>query len=174
MNKFSHYNMWVNAIDKFDKPDYQDWFRFAMLWFSFNSYYSERYMHIGRETDKITEFAKDNEHLYKDLKENDKEFKNVINEFMNTKEDDRKEVKDMRPRNARQRNRSAKFNSHQNSCEDFFTVLYQIRCNFFHGGKLPFYEEDKKLIQWAFKYFNIFWKRFLEQNRNKKIRTTNS
>ena len=93
---------------------------------------------------------------------------------MKTKKDARKEVKDIRPRNTRQRNRTVEFNPDKSSCEDFLIVLYQIRCNFFHGGKLPFYNEDEKLVQWAFKCFNIFWKRFLKQNRNKKIRTTNS
>ena len=63
MSNLSNHKTWVSAIGKFSELDYQDWFQFAMLWFSFNSYYSERYAHIGGEKNKIIEFAKDNEHL---------------------------------------------------------------------------------------------------------------
>jgi len=135
-----------------------------MLWFSFNSYYSERYSHIRGEGNQLIEFSKDNKSLYGSLLSNTQAvFKDVLNKFAKTQHPDRTSVRDMRLNSQR----SVEFNSKNKSCEDFFKVLYQIRCNFFHGDKLPFFKEDKKLVQWAFKYFSIFWERFLEKNGNK-------
>ena len=44
------------------------------------------------------------------------------------------------------------------SFEKFMNVIYQIRCNFFHGDKIPFNEEDEKLVKWAYRAFLYFWK----------------
>lgn len=165
MSQHVSYKRWVEAIKSFEKSDYKDWFKFAMLWFSFNSYYSEKYSHIGGEKNQVIKFVKDNKALYQSLlSDKQVDFKNVLEKFTETKSPSQREyVEDMRPNNKR----SAKFNYKNNSCEDFFNVLYQIRCNFFHGDKESSSVEDKKLIQWAFKYFWIFWERFLEENENK-------
>lgn len=162
MNQLESYKKWMAVIDNFKRSDYEAWFKFAMLWFSFNGYYSERYSHIRGERNQLIEFAKDNKNLYESLLSDKQGFKNILDKFAETQHPDRTSVRDMRP-NSQQ---SVKFNSNNKSCEDFLNVLYQIRCNFFHGDKLPFYEKDKKLIHWAFKYFKIFWERFLERNEN--------
>lgn len=160
-----NYKRWLEAIKSFEKSDYKDWFEFAMLWFSFNSYYSERYSHIGREKSKIIEFAKDYKDLYKSLLADEKiDFKNVLEKFTETKSPEKREfVKDMKSNTGR----CVKFDIENKSCEDFFKVLYQIRCNFFHGDKSSDSDQDKKLIQWAFEYFRIFWKKFLDEKRIK-------
>jgi hypothetical protein len=157
------YKRWVEAIKSFEKSDYKDWFEFTMIWFSFNSYYSKRYSHIGGEKNQIIEFAKDNKDLYESLLTGKQAvFKNVLEKFTKTKSPEKREcVKDMGPN----RRRCVKFDSEYNSCEDFFKVLYQIRCNFFHGDKWPDFDQDKKLIQWAFEYFKIFWEIFLMKNK---------
>ena len=167
MSQRVRYKRWIEAIKSFEKSDYKDWFKFAMLWVSFNSYYSERYSHIGGEKNQIIEFAKDNEDLYEFLLTGKQvDFKNVLEKFIETKSPQKREcVKDMRPN----RNKFAKFDSENNSCEDFFKALYQIRCNFFHGDKWPYSDQDKKLIQWAFKYFMIFWERFLKKSEKKDM-----
>lgn len=46
------------------------------------------------------------------------------------------------------------FNNEHSSLNDFLKVLYQIRCNFFHGNKSPYgpygpSSEDVQLICWA-------------------------
>jgi|AntAceMinimDraft_17_1070374.scaffolds.fasta_scaffold03002_3 hypothetical protein len=165
MNQCVRYKRWIEAINNFEKSDYKDWFKFAMLWFSFNGYYSERYSHIGGEKNQIIEFAKDNEDLYVFLlADKQVDFKNVLEEFIETKYPQKREcVKDMRPN----RNKFVEFGSGHNSCEDFFKVLYQIRCNFFHGDKSSDSDQDRKLIQWAFEYFMVFWDRFLDEELKK-------
>jgi hypothetical protein len=163
MNQLLNYKKWMEAIKNFGKSDYKTWFKFAMLWFSFNSYYSDRYSHIRGEGNQLIEFAKDNKSLYESLLSDEQaNFKNVLDKFAKTKSPSRDGVKDMRQGSSKY----VKFDSKHKSSEDFFKVLYQIRCNFFHGDKLPFFKEDKKLIHWAFKYFKIFWERFLERNEN--------
>jgi len=164
MKQFEGYRKWIKAIKNFEKSDYKTWFKFAMLWFSFNAYYSERYSYARGEGEQITKFAKDNKNLYGSLLSNTQAvFKDVLNEFAKTRSPGREKVRNMRQNSQR----SVEFNSKNKSCEDFFKVLYQIRCNFFHGDKVPFSKEDKKLVQWAFEYFSIFWERFLEENGNK-------
>jgi len=165
MSQYTSYKVWIEAIKSFEKSDYRDWFKFAMLWFSFNSYYSERYTHIGGEKNKIIEFAKDNKDLYKSLLADEKtDFNNVLEKFRKTKSPEKREfVKDMKLNTGR----CVKFDTLNKSCEDFFKVLYQIRCNFFHGDKRSNFNQDRKLIQWAFKYFWIFWERFLDKERIK-------
>jgi len=160
MSQHESYKGWVEAIKSFERSDYKDWFEFAMLWFSFNSYYSERYSKIRVEKNQIIKFAKDNKALYESLLTGKQaDFKNVLEKFTETKSPEKREcIKDMRLN----RSRCVKFNSEYNSCEDFFKVLYQIRCNFFHGDKRSDSDQDKKLIQWAFEYFKIFWENFLK------------
>ena len=164
MSQYVSYKRWVEAIKSFEKSDYKDWFKFAMLWFSFNSYYSKKYFHIRGEKNQVIKFAKGNKALYKSLLTGKQaDFKNVLEKFTETKYPEKREcIKDMRPN----RSRCVKFDSENNSCEDFFKVLYQIRCNFFHGDKWPDSNQDKKLIQWAFEYFRIFWERFLNEQAN--------
>ena len=164
MRNLPNYEKWLYAIEKFNEVDYQGWFKFAMLWFSFNDYYVERYSHIRGEKNQIIEFAKDNENLYKFLLRNGS-FKDVLSDFAKTSFPERTKVEDMRLRSSNK----AVFNNGHNSCEDFFKVLYQIRCNFFHGDKSPFSEQDKKLIEWAYKYLRIFWEEFLKQERVKNL-----
>ena len=162
MRNLPNYEKWLYSIEKFKEEDYWSWFKFAMLWFSFNDYYVERYSHIEREKNKVIEFAKDNEDLYKSLLKKDN-FKDVLSDFAKTSSPERTKVKDMRPRS----NSKTVFNNRHNSCEKFFEALYQIRCNFFHGDKSPFFEQDKELIGWAYKYLRIFWEEFLKQKREK-------
>lgn len=164
MAEFELYNSknWIEYLDNhFD--DCLDYFKFAMVWMSFNSYYSIRYKHINGELNQITEFIKDNELIYSELT-HEVSFSNVVLDFENTKYLDgsgpRKKVIDMR-------NGSRKeciFDSSHNSFENFLKVIYQIRCNFFHGDKILGNEYDKKLIIWAYNYLNILWKKFLENN----------
>jgi len=165
MSQYTSHKGWMEAIKCFKKPDYIDWFKFTMLWFSFNSYYSERYSHIGEEKKEIIKFAKDNKDLYKSLLADEKtDFKNVLEKFRETKSPEKREfVKDMKSNT----NSCVKFDTENRSCEDFFKVLYQIRCNFFHGDKRSDSDQDKKLIKWAFEYFWIFWERFLDKERIK-------
>ena len=165
MSQRVKYRRWMEALKSFEKSDYKNWFEFALLWFSFNGHYSKRYSQIGREKNKIIEFAKDNEGLYEILlTDKQVDFKNVLDEFGETKSQQKREcVKDMKSNTGR----CVKFDNENKSCEDFFKVLYQIRCNFFHGDKSSDSKQDRKLVQWAFKYFWIFWERFSDEELKK-------
>ncbi|MBP3687264.1 MAG: hypothetical protein J6J35_02740 [Alphaproteobacteria bacterium] len=47
------------------------------------------------------------------------------------------------------------YDTHHNSLEDFLKVVYQIRCNFLHGGKMrENAENDEKLVGWAYDCLN--------------------
>jgi len=148
---------WLYAIEKFERKDYESWFKFSMLWFSFNNHYSERYSHIRGEWNQILEFSKDNSKLYDELVKN--ALKDTVKEFSDTKKFGRKDVKDMRIDSIKK----APFGDENKSAEDFFKVLYKIRCNFFHGKKLPYNDEDNKLIKWAYKHLRIFCEAFLDE-----------
>lgn len=155
--------IWMDYLDNhFDEC--ADFFKFAMVWMSFNSYCSLRYKHIKGELNQITEFIKDNKEIYWEL-ENDG-FKNVLlDDFKNTgwlfsQSGKRDCVADARENS----DKKYFFNEANHSCEDFFKIVYQIRCNFFHGNKDVSDDGNKKIIQWAYKYLNIFWKNFLSKN----------
>jgi len=166
MTNINLYNSknWIEYLDNhFD--DCLDYFKFAMIWMSFNSYYAIRYKHITGEFNQVIEFSKDNEVIYQKLL-SEGSFSNIISDFENTKYLDgsgpRKKVIDMR-------NGSGKeciFDGQHKSFEDFLKVIYQIRCNFFHGDKTMGNEYDKKLINWAYNYFSIVWKECLQNNNS--------
>ncbi|MDX9914130.1 MAG: hypothetical protein RBS77_06140 [Candidatus Moranbacteria bacterium] len=158
---------WINHVESFGDSNnfdnYKDYFKFAMLWMSFNSYYSSRYKHISGERNQIIEFARDNEEIYNSLLEN--EISDIVEKFRDTKDLEgnypREKVLDMRYDS----NGEETFNSNKKSLKDFLFVIYQIRCNFFHGNKGETIGNihDRNLIIWAYKYLDIFWNKFIEQ-----------
>lgn len=154
--------VWMEYLDHhFDECG--NYFRFAMVWMSFNSYYALKYKNIRHEKDQVISFAKENTDLYKKLMGD--EFKNILQGFRETgwlfnKPGERDCVVDMRLNS----NNMVYFREGENSCTDFFKVLYQIRCNFFHGNKEVSDSRNEVLIRWSYEYLNIFWKKFLENN----------
>jgi len=164
MNYLYNSKTWIEYLENhFDECN--DYFKFAMVWMSFNSYYASRYNRTKGELNQIIKFAKDNKSLYSSL--NDNGFSNILMEFKNTgwlfnEPGDRNCVADMRIGS----NKKMYFKEHNQSCKDFFKVVYQIRCNLFHGSKEVSDDGNKKLIKWAYKYLNIFWKEFLNRSNN--------
>lgn len=150
---------WMSCLEN-NPEECTEYFNFFMAWIQFNSCYTPHYKDIKNELDKILEFAKDNKMIYLDF-----EFKDVLEEFKKTgllynQPGDREAVDDMQKGSYKK----IYFNQEKNSCEDFFKVIYQIRCNLFHGDKDVSDKGNKKLVYWAYKYLNIFWKKFLEKN----------
>lgn len=164
MDHLHNSKIWIEYLEShFDECN--DYFKFAMVWMSFNSYYASRYSRIKRELNQIIEFAKDNKSFYFSLKDN--EFSDILMEFKDTgwlfnEPGDRNCVANMRIGS----NKKVYFKEGNQSCEDFFKVVYQIRCNLFHGSKEVSDDGNKKLIKWAYKYLNIFWKGFLDRDNN--------
>lgn len=146
---------WIDAVE-YSYQGYKAWFDFAMLWISFNCYYSEKYAHISGEGNQIKEFAKDNELFYNQMVLNG--LKAGLEDFKATnKNNDREYVSDMRQNSTKK----VYFNVNHCACEDFLMAVYQVRCNFLHGDKILSDPDDQKLIEWARKYFLSFWKQFL-------------
>lgn len=140
-----------------------DYFKFAMVWMSFNSYYAFHFRNVEGEKNAVLAFAEENKGIYNDLL-NTGEFSEVLNDFKKTgwlfgEPGERDCVAD-----ARGFNKKTYFKEGEELCVDFFKVLYQIRCNFFHGHKEISDPGNKELIQWAYRYLNIFWKEFLKKN----------
>lgn len=158
-------------IIKFLDQDYSkclSYNKFLLVWMSFNSFYYNHYPQTKekngkevsiKEKEKVIMFVKDNSSLFDELI-NKEEFKNVLIDFGKTgcgkirktvivEGYERKEVF---------------FWGRNNKCIDFFKVLYQIRCNLIHGGKNLNADENKKLVSWAYKYLNIFWRKFIDEN----------
>ncbi len=155
--------VWMEYLNNhFDEC--RDYFKFAMVWMSFNTFYSSEYADIKRERDQVLAFARDNSALYDELWLSD--MAEVVNDFkkvgwLQGEPGDRTCVLNMRKPEIEH---AANFNDDKNSCEDFFNVVYQIRCNFFHGEKELYDPGNKRLIIWAHKYSNIFWEAYLVRN----------
>ena len=143
-------NTWLDMIESFDTQEYEDWFKFAMIWFYFNNYYNKRYAHVNGEKNKIIVLAKDNADYY----EQSFYGVSIIEEFK-TKDSDGNKTYVVNMQNT---NQKVFFDMSHKSCEDFFKVLYQIRCNFFHGDKQPSNQYDKELVKWAGKNLLLFLK----------------
>lgn len=142
----------------------KEYFQFAMVWMSFNSFYSVKYSDIRFEREQVLAFARENSAHYDELKLS--VMSEVVNDFkkvgwLQGEPGERTCVLNMRKPDIEN---AAQFNDEQNSCVDFFNVVYQIRCNFFHGEKELYDPGNKKLIIWAYKYSNLFWKSYLERN----------
>lgn len=141
---------WLDMVEDFNNTEFKDWFKFAMVWFYFNNYYNDRYKHIQGEKNKVIEFAKNNTDYY-----NNSFFDNsIIEEFKRKDSDGNKKY----VVNMNNQNQKAYFDEQHRGVEDFFKVLYQIRCNFFHGDKQPTNPYDKELVKWAEKNLIKFLK----------------
>ena len=55
------------------------------------------------------------------------------------------------------------YNDDVNCLCKYLKVVYKIRCNFFHGNKLPA-ETNVLLIVWAYETLNIFLHRLIQEN----------
>ena len=142
------------------------YFQFIVLWISFNTFYSAKFKK-GRDSDKVKEFYNDSsaQTVYSSLFEiGSQERMGIISEFKETNASlDRDVVFDMRfPRS---KEKAKKFVSENSNINNFFDVVYQIRCNLFHGGKEVNDGCDEKLVAWAYKYLDMFWSEYLREYR---------
>lgn len=152
----------------YDYSIYPDYNKFLLVWMSFNSfyydYYPKTYEKNGkeiktREIDKVIKFSEENSSLFDKLIDK-KEFKNVIAEFSVTGLDRKRQSVVVEGSDKKE----VYFGGKNNKCINFLKVLYQIRCNLIHGGKDLKSKENKKLVSWAYKYMDIFWREFLREN----------
>lgn len=132
----------INEYYKDDKEN-RDVILFVFLWMKFNGYYNKN-SDCSIELARVLEASKDTkmDSIYKKKQDEylDK-FKRIPQDGSN--EEDREKVRNF------YKNTDEYYNSGKNSLDDFLKVVYTIRCNFFHGNKVPDYN-NKKLITWAY------------------------
>jgi len=153
--------IWIDYLENnFNECEY--FFKFALIWMSFNSYYEIKYRAIKYEKNKIEKFCIDNENLYNNLMLNNEEFKKIVVDFKNTKYLDGSDNRECVA--SETRDQKFYFKDDCCSCVDFINVVYQIRNNFFHGSKDVSNHYNNLIMQWAYKYFSIFWKESINKN----------
>ena len=136
--------------------------KFIALWISFNCFFVAKYF---EEAIKITSdknkgpYESDFLNVVKKKHEDDfteavKENKSIFEKFklaIDNKERDPCEIKDMRPRN--NNNSQSKHYTDINSFDEYLDCVYRIRCNLFHGNKVPLNQDDDLLVKTAYNSF---------------------
>lgn len=157
-----NYRKWIEYLEKGLYSEDSHFLRFAVLWLSLASFLNERYQKEFGESKKLKEFKKEFAKEYKRLVEDDEIFKNILDiEFPETKKTSREFVENLQTREIKDRDYFT--NKDIYDFTKFLNVIYQIRCNFFHGDKIPLDSDDEKLVQWAYKAFLYFWKYLLKK-----------
>jgi hypothetical protein len=158
----NNYKQWIEFLEDGLYSESTPFLQFAVLWLSFASFLNERYYDEIKERHKLNRFIKDFRFFYKRLLKEEKGlFKQKLLDFSKTKDGGRKFVLNLQ-RGKRYMD-EVPFET-ENDIEDFekfVNVIYQIRCNFFHGDKIPFDKDDESLVKWAYGTFLYFWERFI-------------
>ena len=123
---------------------------FVFLYMQLNSYCNDKYGKKTSEHCKMVDRLSSNTKLKQAYTSIDIEEK-FINTFSNILLNGvvREYVIDMK----RTKNKKY-FNNHNNQLQNFLDVIYQIRCNMFHGSKSPYEDRNIKLIAWAYDCLN--------------------
>lgn len=155
-----NYKKWVEFLEKGLYSQESEFLRFAVLWLTLASFLNERYPKEEKEAGKLCKFKEDYSSFYKDLVQAELTFRDILTtEFSETKKSGREFVQNLQPGKEK-----VKYSFVKGDIQDFskfINVIYQVRCNFFHGRKFPFDKEDKKLVKWAYNAFLYFWKKVL-------------
>jgi len=155
------YKDWLDFLRHGIYSEDTPFLKFAILWLSFNAYLNERNSGIERDFDKVENFSNGTSAIIQF--EETFDIKKLINEFKATRSDGREFVENVRTKKTAYRKY---FNSENNTFLDYMKVIYQIRCNFFHGDKIPLDNDDKKLVQWAYSSFFEYWSKYIENKKN--------
>ena len=149
--------------------------KFIALWTSFNGFYvAEFYNKVkaikkGREPndgDYIKYIIEKGSYSkrYSELINNEPKFKKYLDNFIDVLNSGIThypgKIADMRP--SKETEQNAKEFSICTNYEQFIRIIYQIRCNLFHGNKSPYDEGDKKIIEGIFNPFYLFVKEIYE------------
>lgn len=149
------YKEWLDFLEYNPSESNFKLYKFAILWISFNSYCNK--LKGKREWDKIENFARTYEEFFNKTKK-EHTFSSLLDKFnLTNKKENRESVLNMKDKNTKRY-----FKGSKDSCINYFSVMYQIRCNFIHGEKLPHDEEDTKLLEWAYDSFEYFWMEFIK------------
>lgn len=152
---------WIEYLEINDKYAYNNKqkgvLNFIFLWLEINEYCNKKFENDISDREKMLKLQEENI-----LKERYKNFKdNFLKEFTNLRRNGvlREFVVNMRKPN----NQSSYkyFTSQKNDLCDFFGVIYQVRCNLFHGEKEPS-AENVELVLWAYDCLNKLFKGIIQ------------
>lgn len=136
-------------IDKSDK--------FICLWIAFNGWMKKEYGESTYDRNLIDKTAEneDMRELFRELKENNRSFSSSLKLLSQYT------VMDMRWPEDR-----SKWKSYDGSFHSLLDVLYQIRCNLFHGRKNEKEnEKDRELVNLAFDILHPLFREYWEKRR---------
>ena len=156
------YKSWLKFLETGVYQGESAFLKFAVLWLSFAGFLSSKYSITEQERQKLEKFKQKYVKFYENILK-EAEFKEVLLKFSKTKSPSRKYVINMQSRDEEDNDYFGEKDIV--SFDMFIEVIYQIRCNFFHGAKIPD-EDNEKLIKWAYDSFIYFWKAFVAQYLN--------
>lgn len=162
------YQEWIDYL-RIVESDSTYFLRFAILWLSFACWLNQKYPNEKYERGKLEEFKKHNLsiRIYKELFNNDDSFRDKIEFFSKTKMPKREFVIDISKSTPNEVVSQSFKKEEMENLGKYMEIVYLIRCNFFHGRKLPS-GEDEDLIKWAYETFLPLWKRFVNEDAAEK------
>lgn len=136
----------IDWIDYFNNESNNNIKKFMPLWLQCNDYCNNKYGHDGSDKAKFLKL--------KNIPEINDKYDTLKNKFLSSfnslqiNNQPRTYVVNMKRKHERNF-----YTSEQSDIEHFLKVIYQIRCNYFHGGKQPV-SDDLNLISWAYESLN--------------------
>jgi len=153
-------NWYLKAKNPVESPGYDHFDRFISLWISFNCYfvsefYDELKYKIRRDPSEYNYLSfivdrNDFKSHYSHLIENVPDFKKNLEYFQELLKQNRfpGAIADLRPHRIKQD--YAKRFDDIHSFEQFIWIVYQVRCNLFHGNKNPNHDDDIEIVKTIF------------------------
>lgn len=115
-------------------------FNFVAVWVAFNALYTSRHSDDTGDWDQIRSFAGEPEAIdrHRILLLQEPEYQQAVGVL---KQDGVYDTHRRRRRTIRD----------ENNLTEVATCLYQVRCNLFHGGKMPGNPRDERLVEASYK-----------------------
>jgi len=165
---------WFNRAIHPPSESYNIFDRFISLWVSFNCYFvaehytelSHRYRNEPSERNYIDFIA--SAKTYSDIYMNliiNQDFLVDVNKILyllETITHYKGKVANMQPGKADKEQYAKEFTD-KNNFSQFMNVVYQVRCNLFHGNKSPHNDADVQLVEVFYKAFSKFCEEIYQQ-----------
>ena len=145
---------WIDRSER-EKKYIDDGDRFISLWIAFNGWLKKKYGESRQDRELINKVVQnpDLEQVFNWLAGNDKQFQNDLNKLSTIS------VVDMRDETDESR-----YKKFTGNFESFIRVVYQIRCNLFHGRKSVGKDKvDLTLIRLALRLLGPVFKKYLKE-----------
>lgn len=145
---------WIRRSER-KKVPVDDGDRFISLWIAFNGWLRKKYGEGCQDRELINQVVRNTglEQVFNWLRENDTKFQKNLNELsiINVK-------------NMRDETNQSLYKKFAGSFDSFIRVIYQIRCNLFHGRKnVDGDATDLQLIKLALHLLGPLFKRYLKE-----------